>query len=178
MSARGTRAIDALRRAGTTFTVHEYDHDLRGALGVARGGRGYALEAVDALGLEPARVFKTIVVEIDRRAALALVPADSEVNLRAVAAALDGHRAAMASVADAEKVTGYVAGGISPLGTRRALAIVIDRSALNHETIHISAGRRGLQLELAPGDLVAMTGALTANVARRDGVTTARRSRA
>jgi Cys-tRNA(Pro)/Cys-tRNA(Cys) deacylase len=166
MSARGTRAVDAIRRAGTAFRVHEYAHDPR-ASGVA-GGRGYALEAVDALGLDPARVLKTIVVEVDGRAALALVPADAVVNLKAVAGALGGHRAGMVLTADAERLTGYVAGGISPLGTRRVLPTVIDRSALEHATVHVSAGRRGLELELAPGDLVSLTRAVTGEIARRD----------
>jgi len=165
MGARGTRAIDVIRRAGTAFSVHEYPHDSR-ATG-ADDGPGYALEAVHALGLDPARVFKTIVVEVDGRPVLALVPADGEVNLKSVAAAIDGHRAAMMAIAEAEKATGYVAGGISPLGTRRALPTVIDRSALDHPTIHVSAGRRGLELELAPGDLVRLTGAITAEITRR-----------
>jgi Cys-tRNA(Pro)/Cys-tRNA(Cys) deacylase len=165
MSARGTRAIDAIRRTGSAYVVHEYSRDPR-ATGPA-DRLGYALEAVEALGIEPARVFKTIVVDVDERPALALVPADSEVNLKAVAATLDGHRAVLAPIAVAEKATGYVVGGISPLGTRRALPTVIDQSALDHRTIHVSAGRRGLELELAPSDLVRLTRAIAAEIARR-----------
>jgi Cys-tRNA(Pro)/Cys-tRNA(Cys) deacylase len=165
MSARGTRAIDEIRRAGLPFTVHEYAHDPRMTGGA--GGSGYALEAVTALGLDPARVFKTIVVEVDGRPALALVPATGDVNLKGVAEALDAHRAGVASVAVAERATGYVAGGISPLGTRRPLLTIVDRSALEHETINISAGRRGLELELSPTDLVSLTRATTAEIARQ-----------
>ncbi len=166
MSARGTRALDAVRRAGTVFSVHEYAHDPRAA-GLA-GAPGYALEAVEALGIEAARVIKTIVVEVDGQAALALVPADGEVNLKAVATALGGHRASIASTADAERLTGYVAGGISPLGTRRPLPTLVDRSMLDHATVHVSAGRRGLELELAPEDLVGLTHGLVREIARRD----------
>ena len=165
MSARGTRAIDVIRRAGAAFTVREYAHDPRLAGGA--GGPGYALEAVHALGLDPARVFKTIVVDADGRPALALVPADGEVNLKAVADALGAHRAGLAAIAGAERATGYVAGGISPLGTRRVLPTVLDRSALDHPTIHVSAGRRGLELELAPHDLKRLTRAITSDIARR-----------
>ncbi len=131
------------------------------------GGRGYALEAVDALGIDAARVFKTIVVEVDGRLAIAIVPADSEVDLKAMADALGGRRASIAAAAEAEKATGYVLGGISPLGTRRPLPTVLDSSATRYATIHVSAGRRGLEIELVPSDLVALTNGSTAPVARR-----------
>jgi Cys-tRNA(Pro)/Cys-tRNA(Cys) deacylase len=165
MGARGTRAIDAARRAQIPFEVHEYAHDARASL--HEGGRGYALEAVEALGIDPGRVFKTIVVDVDGRPAVVIVPADGEVDLKAVAEALGGRRAAMATAAGAERATGYVLGGISPLGTRRALTTVIDASAATVATIHVSAGRRGLEIELAPGDLVQLTRAIVAPVARR-----------
>src|SRR5690242_10915807 len=119
MGTGGTRAIDVARRAGVTYTLHEYAHDARSTL--HEGGRGYALEAVDALGLDAARVFKTIVVSVDGRLGLAVVPADAEVDLKAAADALGGRRAAIASPTEAERATGYVLGGISPLGTRRPL---------------------------------------------------------
>jgi Cys-tRNA(Pro)/Cys-tRNA(Cys) deacylase len=165
MSAQGTRAIDAARRAGVAHEVHEYEHDARASL--REGGRGYALEAVEALGIDPGRVFKTIVVSVDGRLAIAIVPADAEVDLKATADALHGRRAAIAPAADAEKATGYVLGGISPLGTRRSLPTVLDASAAAWPTIHVSAGRRGLEIELAPADLLALVGGSMAPVARR-----------
>lgn len=164
MGSQGTRAIDAARRAGIAFTVHEYAHDARSSL--REGGRGYALEAVSALGIEAGRVFKTIVVSVDGRLGVAVVPADAEVDLKAVADALGGRRAAVAPPADAEKATGYVLGGISPLGTRRALPTVVDTSAAGWPTIHVSAGRRGLEIELAAADLVALVRGSMAPVAR------------
>ena len=165
MGAHGTRAVDAARRAGVVHTVHEYAHDARASL--REGGRGYALEAVEALGIDPGRVFKTIVVSVDGRLGLAIVPADAEVDLKAVAVALGGRRAVIAPPAEAEKATGYVLGGISPLGTRRAMPTVIDVSAAGFPTIHVSAGRRGLEIELAVADLVALTRGSSAPVARR-----------
>lgn len=165
MGAQGTRAVDAARRAGVPHTVHEYAHDARATL--RSGGAGYALEAVEALGIDPARVFKTIVVSVDGRLALAIVPADAEVDLKAVADALGGRRAALAAAAEAERATGYVLGGISPLGTRRALPTVLDGSAASWPTIHVSAGRRGLEIELAAPDLLALTGGVSAPIARR-----------
>lgn len=165
MGAQGTRAVDAARRAGIPHLVHEYAHDARSSL--REGGRGYALEAVEALGIDAARVFKTIVVAVDARLGLAIVPADAEVDLKAVADALGGRRAAIAQPTEAERATGYVLGGISPLGTRRALPTVLDASATAHATIHVSAGRRGLEIELTAADLVALTRGVTAPIARR-----------
>ena len=166
MSAQGTRAIAAARRAGVSHTVHEYAHDARASL--REGGRGYALEAVGALGIDAARVFKTIVVSVDGRLGIAIVPADTRASTsRRVADALGGRRASIAAPAEAEKATGYVLGGISPLGTRRPLPTVLDASATGFATIHVSAGRRGLEIELAPPDLVALTKGSTAPVARR-----------
>jgi Cys-tRNA(Pro)/Cys-tRNA(Cys) deacylase len=165
MGAQGTRAIDLARRAGIPFTVHEYAHDARSSL--HEGGRGYALEAVEALGLDAGRVFKTIVVSVDGRLALAIVPASAEVDLKAAADALGGRRASLAAAADAERATGYVLGGISPLGTKRALPAALDDSVMAWPTIHVSAGRRGLEIELAPADLVGLVGAVVAPVARR-----------
>ena len=165
MGAQGTRATEIARRAGIPHTVHEYAHDARASL--QAGGRGYALEAVAALGVDAARVFKTIVVACDGRLGLAVVPADAEVDLKAAADALGGRRAAVADPAEAERATGYVVGGISPLGTRRPLPVVLDASAAGFPTIHVSAGRRGLQIELAPGDLLAATSGRLAPVARK-----------
>ena len=165
MGAQGTRAIEAAKRSGIAYEVHEYTHDARASL--AAGGRGYALEAVSALGIEAGRVFKTIVVSVDGRLGLCVVPADSEVDLKAAADALGGRKAAVAPAAEAEKATGYVLGGISPLGTRRPLPVVVDVSAQAFPTIHVSAGRRGLEIELAASDLVAVAGGSFAPVARR-----------
>lgn len=165
MGAHGTRAIDVLRRAGVSHAVHEYAHDTRAP--IREGGRGYALEAVEALGIEAGRVFKTIVLVVDGRLSLALVPADAEVDLKAAADAFASRRAVIAPAADAERATGYVLGGISPLGTRRALPTVVDRSATDWPTIHVSAGRRGLEIELAAVDLVTLVGGSLAHVARR-----------
>lgn len=165
MGAQGTRAIDAAKRAGVMHTVHEYAHDVRASL--SAGGRGYALEAVDALGIDAARVFKTIVVACDGKLGLAVVPADAEVDLKAAADAFGGRKAAIAEPAEAERATGYVLGGISPLGTRRPLPVVVDASAAQFATIHVSAGRRGLEIELAAADLVRITSGRFAAVARR-----------
>lgn len=165
MTAHGTRAIDAARRAGIAHTVHEYAHDARAPL--RAGGRGYALEAVLELGIDAARVFKTIVVACDGTLGLVIVPADAEVDLKAAADVLGGRRVRVADPADAERATGYVLGGISPLGTRRRLPAVLDVSAADQPTIHVSAGRRGLEIELTAADLVRATGARLAAVARR-----------
>lgn len=165
MGAQGTRAIEVAKRAGITYTVHEYAHDARASL--KEGGRGYALEAVAALGIDAGRVYKTIVVSVDGRLGLAIVPADAEVDLKAVADALGGRKAAIAQPAEAEKATGYVLGGISPLGTRRPLPTALDETAAGWPTIHVSAGRRGLEIELAAADLLALTKGVLAPVGRR-----------
>ena len=158
-SSGGTPATVALGAARIDFSLHPYDHD-------PRGGVGYGVEAAAALGLDPARVFKTLMTTVDGRLTTAVVPVSGQLDLKALARALGAGRAAMADVADAERATGYVAGGISPLGQRRRHPTVVDRSALDHPTVFVSAGRRGLDLELAPGDLVAVTGASTAVISR------------
>ena len=146
MPARETPATRAAREAGVPFELHEYEHDPR--------ADSYALEAAEALRLDPERVFKTLVVSRDGELAVCIVPAGEKLHLQAL-----GKRAAMAPADRAEKVTGYVAGGISPLGQRRALPTFVDEWAMVHDTIFVSAGRRGLEIELAPGDLVKLTGA-------------------
>ncbi len=148
MAGRETPATRAARQAKVPHTLHEYRHD--------PGADSYALEAASALGLDPARVFKTLVVDRDGTLTVCVVPAGDQLDVRAL-----GKRAAMADTARAEKVTGYVAGGISPLGQRKRLPTLVDDSALEHETIFVSAGRRGLEIELAPADLIALTGAET-----------------
>ncbi len=164
MSGRGTPAVDALRRAGVTFTVREYVPEDRPA-GTHRGSWG--LEAAEALGVEPGRVFKTLLARIDEtRLAVGVVPVDRELDLKALAAALDGRRATMADPAEAERATGYVVGGISPLGQRRRLPTVVDERAIAADTILVSGGRRGLDIELRGDDLVRLTGARIARIAR------------
>jgi Cys-tRNA(Pro)/Cys-tRNA(Cys) deacylase len=159
--AGGTPATVALERAGIGFVLREYLHDREAhARGVS-----YGLEAASALGLDPVRVFKTLVVAVDGHLAVAIVPVTGDLSLKAMARALGGSRAAMADVQDAERATGYVAGGISPIGQRRRLPTVLDLSAMQQPTVFVSAGRRGLDLEIAPADLVEVTGATTAAIA-------------
>ncbi len=153
MAAKETPAIRALRSAGVAFSVHEYAHDPR--------AESYALEAAAALALDPAVVFKTLVVDLDGRLAVCLIPSGDQLDTRAL-----GKRAALADAQRAERVTGYVTGGISPVGQRRRLPTLIDASALAHPEIYVSAGRRGLEIALAPADLIAITGA-TARRLRR-----------
>ncbi|WP_127131631.1 Cys-tRNA(Pro) deacylase [Georgenia sp. SYP-B2076] len=155
----GTPALRALVRAGTWHEVRAYEHD-------PRSGLGFGEEAAAVLGLDPARVFKTLVASVDGALTVAVVPVAGRLDLGALAGAVGGKRAVMADPAAAERATGYVVGGISPLGQRRSLRTVVDASALDHPTVLVSAGRRGLDVELAPADLVALTGAVTAAVAR------------
>ncbi len=154
----GTPATVALARAGVPHTVHPYHHDPR--------SESYGLEAAQALGVDPARVFKTLVAALDGRLVVGIVPVAGRLDLKALARALGGSRAVMAEVADAERATGYVAGGISPLGQKRALRTAVDVSALDHDAVFVSAGRRGLDVELAPDDLVRLTRAVTADLTR------------
>jgi Cys-tRNA(Pro)/Cys-tRNA(Cys) deacylase len=154
VAGRGTPAIATAERSGIAFRVHEYEHDPR--------SDSYGLEAVEKFGLDAERVFKTLVADVDGTLTVAVVPVEAQLDLRAL-----GKRARMADTRAAERATGYVTGGISPLGQRRALPTVLDESALAFETIHVSAGRRGLELELAPADLLALTGGRTAAVASR-----------
>jgi Cys-tRNA(Pro)/Cys-tRNA(Cys) deacylase len=166
VSARGTRAIGVLQRAGVAHTVHEYE--VKVAAGIGRDARpSYGTDAARALGIDPARIFKTLVAAVDERLAVAIVPASSELDLKLLADVLGGRRATLADPAAAERATGYVVGGISPLGARRALPTVLDASAANHSTILVSGGRRGLQIELDPNDLVRSTSAVQARIARQ-----------
>ncbi|MEV6550441.1 Cys-tRNA(Pro) deacylase [Streptomyces sp. NPDC051597] len=154
----GTPATVALTAAGVAFTVHAYEHDPSSA--------SYGEEAARALGVSPDRVFKTLVADVDGELTVAVVPVAGSLDLKALAAAVGGKRAAMADPAAAERTTGYVRGGISPLGQRRRLRTVVDASASAHATICVSAGRRGLEVELSPEDLVSLTGAVLAPVGR------------
>ncbi|HEX8973032.1 Cys-tRNA(Pro) deacylase [Oryzihumus sp.] len=154
----GTPATAALTRVGVAFDARSYEHD--------PSAPSYGLEAAEALGVPPERVFKTLLVQGETGLAVGIVPVDRQLDLKAVAAALGTKKVAMADPAAAERSTGYVVGGISPIGQKRALPTVLDDSALAHSTVLVSGGRRGLDLELAPADLVAVTRATTAPIAR------------
>jgi len=145
-----TPALEQARTAGIACTLHEYQHD--------PGAASYGLEAAEKLSLPPEQVFKTLVVKLDgRQLAVGVLPVTQQLSLKHIARAAGAKKAAMADPAEVERVTGYVLGGVSPLGQKKRLATFIDESARQHATIHISAGRRGLEIELAPGDLVALT---------------------
>jgi Cys-tRNA(Pro)/Cys-tRNA(Cys) deacylase len=148
----------ALAAAGAAFTPRSYAHDPAAA--------SYGLEAAEALGVEPARVFKTLLVMAESALAVGIVPVDRQLDLKAMATALGVKRVQMADAPAAERATGYVVGGISPVGQRRRLATVLDESAHAYPTILVSGGRRGLDIELSPDDLCAITGATSAPIAR------------
>ncbi|WP_141818410.1 Cys-tRNA(Pro) deacylase [Ornithinimicrobium humiphilum] len=154
----GTPATVTLDRAGIAYEVRAYEHD--------PAATSYGLEAASALGVPPERVFKTLLVDTDKGLGVGIVPVDRLLDLKAVAAALGAKKATMADPAVAERVTGYVVGGISPVGQKKALPTILDASALQHATILVSGGKRGLDIELAPGDLVKVTRGSTAPVAR------------
>lgn len=153
-----TPAVTLAGRAGVEFQVHRYDHD--------PDAPSYGAEAADALDVDPGRVFKTLVALVDDRPAVAVVPVSGELDLKALAAAVGGRRAVMAHPGEAERLTGYVLGGISPIAQKRKLTTVVDSGAERWPTVFVSAGRRGLELELAPADLVRLTGASTAALSR------------
>lgn len=153
-----TPATNALERAKVAFTTHSYEHNPK--------HESFGLEAAERLGLDPNVVFKTLVADVDGRLTVAIVPVERQLDLKALASACGAKKAAMADVKQAERTTGYVAGGISPLGQRKALPTVLDESAAEHATIHVSGGKRGLEIELAPDDLVSLTRATVAPIAR------------
>jgi Cys-tRNA(Pro)/Cys-tRNA(Cys) deacylase len=154
----GTPATVALTKAGMAFTVLGYEHD--------PAAKSFGLEAAEALDLPVEQVFKTLLVEVDDKLAVGVVPVDRQLDLKAVATALGGKKAVMADPAAAERATGYVVGGISPIGQKRRLPTVVDASATEYETVYVSGGRRGLDLGLSPGDLLTITAARTARLAR------------
>lgn len=156
MAGKATPATARLDKAKVSYRVHTYDHD---------GAAPYGPEAAELLGLDPATVFKTLVAEVDGALTVGIVPVSAMLDLKALAAAVGGKRARMADVAAAERATGYVAGGISPLGQRKRLPTVVDASADRLPTLFCSGGRRGLEIELAPADLVRLTGARVAAIA-------------
>jgi Cys-tRNA(Pro)/Cys-tRNA(Cys) deacylase len=157
VAGRGTAATILLDRAKIPFTLHEYAHDPR--------RESYGLEASEALGVPPERVFKTLVAAVDGSLAVGVVPVHRQLDLKALAAAVGGKKAVMAEVSAAERATGFVAGGISPVGQRRRLPVVVDESALALGTMFCSAGRRGLEIEIAPDDLIKAAGASAAAIA-------------
>jgi Cys-tRNA(Pro)/Cys-tRNA(Cys) deacylase len=154
----GTPATVALTKAGIAWTPHAYDHDPAAA--------SYGLEAAIALGVDAHRVFKTLVASVDGALTVAVVPVTGQLDLKALAMAVDGKRAEMADPAVAERTTGYVRGGISPLGQRKPLPTVVDESATAHDTVFVSGGRRGFDVELDPRDLVRLTSARVAAIGR------------
>lgn len=155
-----TPAVDALARAGIAFELREYAHDPRAT--------SYGLEAAEALGIDPDTVYKTLLAQVDgRELMVAIVPVATTLNLKALAKAAGAKRAEMAKPADAQRATGYVLGGISPFGQKKRLRTVIDDSVHALATVHVSGGRRGLEIALAPADLITATGALAAPIANR-----------
>ncbi len=159
--AQGTPATAVLAAAGVPFVLHPYAHDPSVA--------SYGAEAAEVLGIHPSKVFKTLMVEVEGKLAVGIVPVSGTLDLKAFAAALGAKKAAMADSAAAQRRTGYVLGGISPLGQRLPSPTVLDRSALALETLLVSGGRRGLDIELAPGDLIRLTGAVTAPISSLSG---------
>ena len=150
-----TPAVEAAKRAGITFELHEYE-------GVEVGDGDYATAVAAALDRPPGQLYKTLVAKVDGELAVFIIPADQQLDLRAV-----GKRTELAAKAEAERATGYVVGGISPLGQRKRLPATVDASVYEWETILVSAGRRGLQIELAPSDLIALTGAKVGELTRQ-----------
>ncbi len=156
--APGTPATLVLAAAGIAFTARQYAHD--------PATTSFGLEAAEALGVEPERVFKTLLADVDGQLVVGIVPVSTILDLKALARAVGGKRAAMAEPQLAERRTGYVVGGISPIGQKTAHPTVVDESALLFDTVLVSGGRRGLDLELAPADLIAVTSATVADIAR------------
>ncbi|WP_426225717.1 Cys-tRNA(Pro) deacylase [Pseudarthrobacter sp. DSP2-3-2b1] len=155
-TSTGTPATATLAAAGVPFVLHPYTHDPAAA--------SYGTEAAEALGIAPEKVFKTLMVEVEGRLAVGVVPVSGNLDLKAFAAALGAKKAAMADPAAAERRTGYVLGGISPLGQRQPSPTVVDGSALTFDTVLVSGGKRGLDIELAPADLIRLTSAVTAAI--------------
>jgi Cys-tRNA(Pro)/Cys-tRNA(Cys) deacylase len=155
--ATGTPATALLTKAKIAFTLHPYDHDPR--------SQAYGEEAAAALGVDPARIFKTLIASVEGRLACAVVPVAARLDLKAFATALGAKRAELADPAAAARATGYVVGGISPLGQRSRLDVVVDETVERFETVYVSAGKRGLQVQLAPADLVRAADATVAAIA-------------
>lgn len=156
--APGTPATVALAAAGIRFTAHSYDHD--------PATTNFGLEAASALELDPEQVFKTLLADVDGALVVGIVPVTGKLDLKALAAAVGGKRADMADPRAAERTTGYVVGGISPVGQKKALRTVVDETALLFDVVYVSGGRRGFDLGLSPTDLLAVTDGLAAPIAR------------
>ncbi len=149
-----TPAIEAVEKARLNYAVHEYEHN--------QAAESYGLEAAEQLGVEPARVFKTLLVSLQGGSsmlAVGIVPVDKQLDLKSMAAVVGVKKARMAEPQEAERATGYVLGGISPLGQKKRLLTILDETAMNYETVYVSAGRRGLEIELSPRDLISLSGA-------------------
>ena len=157
--AAGTPATALLAKSNIPHSLHPYDHDPR--------AEAYGEEAAAALGVDPARIFKTLIVAVDGRLACAVVPVAARLDLKAFAAAVGGKRAELAEPAAAARATGYVVGGISPIAQKGRLPVVLDASAESFETVYVSAGKRGLQVQLTPVDLQRAAAARTAAIAAR-----------
>ncbi|HVW44580.1 MAG TPA: Cys-tRNA(Pro) deacylase [Amycolatopsis sp.] len=157
MAGKATPATALLTKREIAHTLHTYDHDPK--------HESYGTEAAEALGVDPARVFKTLVADVDGKLTVGVVPVTGQLDLKALAAAAGGKRARMADAAAAQRATGYVLGGISPLGQRTRLPVVIDASVRAFGTIFCSGGRRGLELELTPSALIELTAATVAPIA-------------
>lgn len=158
-----TPAVEAARRAGIEFTLAEYEHD--------PAAESYGLEAAEALGVSGDQVFKTLVADVGgNNLSVGLVPVTRSLDLKALAAAMGARKAVMADAAAAQRATGYVIGGISPLGQKRRLPLLLDESAEAFERIYVSAGRRGLEIALAPADLLSLTGGRLATIALDAGI--------
>ncbi|MCU1573760.1 MAG: ybaK [Micrococcaceae bacterium] len=158
-TSAGTPALRLLQEANIPHSVHSFEHNPASEL-------PFGLEAAAALGVDDQRVYKTLLADVDGGLVVAILPVAARLDLKALATVAGGRRATMVEPALAEKVTGYVVGGISPLGQRKRLPTFLDESALDHQSMLVSAGRRGLEVELAPADLKALTGASTARVRR------------
>lgn len=151
--ARSTRATLALAAAGVDFTLHDYDYDPRAA--------SIGLQAAEALGVCPSLVLKTLMTTVDGAPVCVIVPSACEVSLKRLAAVVGGKAASMMPPKDAARMSGYVIGGISPFGQKRAVPLIIEHSALDHDMVYINAGRRGLQIRIDPRDIVQALGAKT-----------------
>lgn len=158
-TSHGTPAVVALERAGVPHTLHAYEHDPGSDL-------SYGLEAAHAMGVDPAQVFKTLLADVDGALVVGIVPVAGTLDLKALARAVGGKRAAMADAAVAQRATGYVVGGISPLGQKARHTTVLDASAEAFDVVYVSGGRRGLDVGLAPGDLLRLTGGRLAAIGR------------
>ena len=151
--SKTTRATQALAKLGVTFTLHGYDYD--------PDANSIGLQAAEALDVEPNRVFKTLMMEVDGNPVCVVVPSDSEVSMKKLAAAMDAKAAKMMQPSDAERITGYHVGGISPFGQKKKVPVAFDQAALTHTTMFVNGGQRGLQIEIDPNDAALAAGART-----------------